>query len=329
MLKYFFLLLNLIIAIKSQTNKCPQFEPYCNCYASPLVLTCDNFTSFSQLDFGTSETKINEIELAPLKPTIFDGLNLGGLEISSQVSLRNIDKFVLTSNPFELARKNNTLRLNMNNLTLKFDINENCSLSAIDSNFKPLFASFNLIYFGDDIDYTNQLCPLVFLNANARRVEMVNIIGSNRFIFKKLEKPDFIDNPLKNNIEELKIYDANSLVIDDEFLDEDVFFNTKTIDVDNSNLKRIANDAFLKLYYLKKLTLNLENMQEFLNSSENKWMLSLNSDILVDLDDDEKLKENINETFVLILNNRIKEQNYLYMDEDLKYFTHFPHEKVI
>ena len=70
-------------------------------------------------------------------------------------------------------------------------------------------------------------------------------------------------------------------------------------------------------------------MEQFLNGpSQNKWMKSLNTDISVDLTDPAQIEENLKNSFLIIFNNRIKDQDYLYPDKDLDLFRNFPHEKV-
>lgn len=102
-----------------------------------------------------------------------------------------------------------------------------------------------------------------------------------------------------------------------------------SIEFDYCNLNGFKDDAFGDLYSLKKITLYLENMEQFLNGpSQNKWMKSLNTDISVDLTDPAQIEENLKNSFLIIFNNRIKDQDYLYADKDLDLFRNFPHEKV-
>lgn len=339
-----FLISILILCLQAENNtgvfdKCPQFGPYCNCYTSPIVIVCDNFDSFSQLNFSKgagNDTIIYELELAPLKPLTLDSLDLSGIEITGQVTLRNIAKFSLLTNPFESARKDNKLRLNLYESTLEFELNganlkEDCAVNSVDSDLLPLFSSFDYIEFGRNMNYSSDLCPLVFKGANIRVMEM-NSLKSNGFKFRSLNKftTDPYD-PLKINVEYLKIYDSSNLVLDEKFFDEDVFYKTAHIEIDNSNLETITDSTFGDLYNLRKLTLNIENFEEFLIKSKNsnKWMSKLNSDISIDLSNEVEIQENLNYTFLIIFNNRIKDQNYLYPDEDLDLFKNFPHEKVI
>ena len=70
-------------------------------------------------------------------------------------------------------------------------------------------------------------------------------------------------------------------------------------------------------------------MEEFFRGpTQNKWMKSLNTDISVDLTDQDEIEDNLNNTFLIIFNNRIKDQDYLYPDKDFDIFKNFPHEKV-
>jgi hypothetical protein len=206
----------------SEKNKCAALAPYCYC-VSKLVITCDNFTDFAQLNFSKlEETKIYELELEPLVPLSLDeSLVLSDLEIYGQVTLRKIKSFELTANPFESARRENLVRLNLFDLTLKFtlngiELNNVCSMSAFDdveSELKPLFSSFDYVVFGDNIDYNKLVCPLVFLNANIRILEMINLNSTNRFTFKKLNKIKKDDNMLNSNIGYLKIFNAKNIFL--------------------------------------------------------------------------------------------------------------------
>lgn len=120
-----------------------------------------------------------------------------------------------------------------------------------------------------------------------------------------------------------------NFILDKEFFDENVFYSLTSIEFDYCNLRSFKDDTFSDLYQLKKINFYLENMESFFKGSpDNKWMMSLNTGVTVDLSDPDDIDAYLEDTFLVIFNNRIEDQDYLYPDEDLSFFRQFPHEKV-
>jgi hypothetical protein len=334
-LKLFILTLLLVQATYSQ-NLCPQFEPYCSC-DSITSLTCENFENFSELNFNQENdlnlVLINELKLVPLNPIGLDNsLNLTGLELNGQVTLANIKSFEFNHNPFlsftniSLILSNSTIYFKSNNK----DLSDTCTLSLDLKDFIPIFSSFKSIIFEEDIIYPENMCPLIFLNSEIEFLQSKNL-SANGFDFKNLNMRSANQLKLNSNINVFNIFAGENLQLSALLFDENVFLNTYSIEIDHSSLKLINDDTFSKLQQLQKLTLNLLNMEEFITSSKNKnkWMKSLNYEVSVNLNDQDAIEMNLNYTFLLVLDSRLNDQDYVYPEKHLGYFkTNFPHERV-
>jgi hypothetical protein len=333
-LKLFILFTISLVQATNSQNLCPQFEPYCTCN-SVTSLVCENFENFSELNFTQENDSIliNEFKLAPLSPICLDNsLNLNGLKLNGQVTLENINSFEFNHNPF-LSFTN--ISLIISNSTIYFKSNSKalsdmCTLSLDLKDFIPIFSSFKSVIFEADIIYPENMCPLIFLNSQIEFLQSKNL-SAYGFDFKNLNMRSANQLKLNSNINVFNIFAGESLELSAFLFDEDVFLNTYSIEIDQSSLKLISDDTFSKLQKLEKLTLNLLNMEEFITSSKNKnkWMKSLNYEVSVNLNDEDAIEMNLNYTFLLVLDSRLNDQDYVYPEKHLGYFkTNFPHERV-
>ena len=320
---------------KPTLNYCVELGPYCSCFLSPLKIKCDNFSSFDQLSFtplltNAKPKKINELELSPLNPLILDStLDLTGIELYSDVILRNLKGFELKSNPFDSVR--NSALLNLYLYESKLDLYENsktetrlnCIGSINTPISNPVFSAFNLIS-TNEVSVTNKICPIAFKNVNLRSLTF-NYIEEDSLAF---DDADGFDS-LNSSISTLRIFSSTNFKLNAQILNKFVFENLKTLDLDYVVLKKIDDDIFSHFYKLKTIQIVTENFKEFIQSSSNTWMKSLNGKINVDLNDNLEVQDNKNQSMLVTINNRNSGQSYLYPDEDLVYFQNWPHEKMV
>lgn len=331
----------------TRPNYCKELFPRCSCLSSPLIIKCNNFNRFNELDFtlllngnlSNGSRKIFELELEPLQPLIVDeNLNLTGIELNDRVTLRNINGFDINSNPFQKARTNKTLNLFLYNSKIEFysfvnesekiNLIDNCRLDFFGEDFIPLFSSFNYIFLGRDVRYS-KLCPLIFKNSNIRLIEFNSLNSTNMVLFVNLTKNNQASQ-LNCKIQQVRIFDARSFTLDDSFLNSDVFKYLDSLNFDYVSFKKIEDNAFRNLNSLRTLIINIENMEQFITSSNNTWMKYLNNDIKIDYNKtDLNISDYYNKSLLITINNRNNNQNYSYPSKDLKHFQYFPHENYV
>ena len=313
---------------------CPELFPLCTCNLSPVFIKCENFISFDELDFkllknGTKNRDIYELELSPLKPLIFDDtLNLEGIELINDVKLRNLKGFELKSNPFQLLNNGSLLNLYLYDSSLDFYDDSksetilDCRSTLNTAITHPVFSSFNLMQF-ENVSSTIKLCPIIFKNTYLRLFTL-NYQSENSLVFDDTETFD----DLNSNIDTFRLFSSNNLILSSTLLNKFVFSNLKTLDLDYVKLKSIEEDTFKSLQNLKTILIVIENLKEFIRSSNNTWMKSLNGDVNVDLNNVASIEKSKNDSLLLTMNNRNNGQSYLYPDEDLVYFENWPHNKM-
>ncbi len=169
-----------------QVNYCSDLLPYCSCFLSSVFIKCDQFDSFSQLDFkslqnGSEPKKIYELELSPINPIILDSmLDLTGIELYNDVKLRNIKGFEFKSNPFDSVRNGKGLNLYMYDSALEFyedsklESKLDCSNSANTTIISPVFKAFNFIQI-ENVS-SKKICPIVFKNVALRSLNLNYIL---------------------------------------------------------------------------------------------------------------------------------------------------------
>lgn len=313
-------------------NFCKELYPYCYCGISSIILQCKNFSSFSQLNFSLlknqsdqSPRRIYELELEPLKAIPFDqSLNLDGISLFGRAILNKISSFDLYANPFENVNEKNNLNLYLYNVNLEtLDYETVCNPNILP-NYTSLFSSFGYVLLSEDT-YTKSgyLCPLVFKNANLRKMEIYSTNSNPIFNFSS------IDYDLNSTITALTIYSAKNLTLDSDFLNPDVFQKLKELNFDFVELESIEENTFKNLTSLRRIFLDLPNFKDFIRKTDNKWMSSLNFYLNpVNYSNPNEISMFENRTLVITFNSR-SGQDYSFPNEDLENFKYFPHDKLV
>lgn len=323
---------------RSRPNYCQELFPYCTCYFSPAIVKCSEFTRLTQLDFSLLNNdsylrnRTLEFELAPINPLSLDNsLDLSELSFdkNAKIILRNIDGFDLLDASFYGLREDNKLFLYIYNSTIKTTKTPcNWNLLPPDYDGPGLFAAFDYILFGDGLIYTDTMCPIVFYRANISLIEAYYMTPTNYLRFSTIENaPANLD--LLASVYTFKISFAPDFVIKSEMLNRYVFGNLAEINVENIRLAEIKEDAFTFTQKLKRIFLTLENVEQFIRSSDNKWMFTLNEDVVVDYSNQTSIDLNQARSLVIQVNSRNSATNYLYPDEDFIYFQYFPYDRMV
>ena len=178
-------------------------------------LTCVDFGEFAELDMSRvrleldalNVTCIGRISLKASQPILFDDeyldvCALGALLVDNYtLELANMAGFELTANPFALVReraagllviRQSRMRLFHRGVELTKareydnadddDDDQSCNLDSTSNSARSLFAHFERVEFGDDVDLASagRLCPIVFRRANMQRLSISGANDANR-----------------------------------------------------------------------------------------------------------------------------------------------------
>ncbi|RNA40449.1 hypothetical protein BpHYR1_013668 [Brachionus plicatilis] len=315
-------------------NYCKELYPYCSCRISSIIIQCRNFSYFSQLNFSllinltdNSPRRIYELELKPLNAIPLDKtLNLEGISLYGRVILYKISGLDLEANPFESIKENSILNLYLYDVNLETLDHDTICGSNLSSNYVSLFSSFNYVLVSEDTyTYSGYLCPLAFKNANLRKLEMYIFNSSSTIQFSSISN----DFDLNITITALTVYSAKNFTIDSNFLNPLIFKKLEDLDFDFVELKSIEKNTFENFTSLKRIVLDLPNMADFLRSTDNEWMKSLNLEVtMVNYSNPNELSKFENKSLVVTFNSRSGQQ-YSFPNEDLERFRYFPHDRLV
>jgi len=291
-------------------------------------LSCSDFDNFNELTFNPSEPTYSTIRLNPRKRLLLDtDLNLKNLNINSNefnLYLENLNGFSMI-NPFALKDiYNGSLYLSNSSFNFYFKnmiINSSRVCQDLSDNylFVSVFDVFNAITLEKDIEYSNETCPIHFKNQIINSLKINDLNLDNMLNFYDL-------NQLNCTINSLELINIEDITLERKFLSENIFTKLKEIKILNSNLFGIQENLFQNFTFLKYLELELNNFQEFIQTIDD-WMLSLNSNISVDLTLQTDIDNNKqNEMYIKLTD--LKKQ-YTYSDKDFCLFKNFPHEKLV
>ncbi len=333
-----------------ETNNCPQLEPYCTCNMKMRTISCKGFTSFRELDFTKSSIKTTwSISLEPnrLLPLNND-LNFTGLNVHKSINIKlyNIDGFDLASNPFSTLSQQEDGSLLLSNSKIR-TFGSECDANAFLSDSDGLFSKFSEIYFVEGNIYSDDICPFLFRKTILNLITLNYMNRSNFLGFSSIKNaPSKFD--IAADINELEISYSKDVIIKKSMLDKYVFKNLSSLyfnvrlkklksllscNYNNFNLYfnslgGIEDDAFIHTQNLKYIEFNGENFGQFIRRSNNKWMSSLNVDVVVNYRNKKSLEANRNRTLVISLDS-VFSLYYNYPDEDLDRFKYFPHNRMV
>ena len=340
----FFLFFQLFLVINCNDESYERcLKPFCECFH--LKLSCTNFTSFKQLDFKRSNSfRYDTVELMSANRLDLDrNLSFIGLNIFGSLLLSNVRSFTPFYNPFKdiivsfefnLFISNSTIELNTLGLS-------NSQLQSINScnNFASktdelLFSSLKINEFRFcNANFSQQLCPIVFSNANIEVFTIISPIG-NSFGFRQMNginsnAPSILKlvlsyasgNELPNNL--ANITQINSVYI----LNGQLFSAITSLEFNKLiYLEEIEASTFKSFKNLKKLELYDINLKKIFEKSR-KWIKNLNIHENYDLDY-LNLENNFQRDRVLIMLIST-EENWTFKNDDICSFKYFPHDKLV
>lgn len=307
---------------------CPQFEPFCTC--SFLSILCDNITQFNELNFKNFSCSSISISLSqPAHQIILNNdFKLDELDFSENsihLSISNLKGIEYKANPFNLNRPDivnlelidSFLDIYSRDDLLGLKICDNKLLSEFNS--ENLFKNINELII-HPLNRSNIICPVLFKNAY---INSLSVINNFNFEFYKLPETEL--NCTINNLN----LDFVELFLDSKLLDSMIFSQLIRISIMYSKLEGIQKDLFYSFKKLKTLILFLDNFDQLYKNGI-EWMHSLNSDVYVDLTNENEIQKRSKEQFTLFISDS-KDNFYLKNDtiEQFCIFKDFPHEKLV
>jgi hypothetical protein len=305
---------------KYNTCPVPYFPEQCTCLERENLI-CEQFYTYTQLDFTRNDDTTRTFESIKLKPAtgvkLDETLNLTGIKLglNALISLSDINSFSYLVNPIKDLYKNEPIPTNLNlelidsNLEFTYDnvpLNSRCVLQSIDQAKLPFLSSFSYVIF-ERIKFPPKVCPLIFKDSNITELRLSNLNQNNVLSFISLSNTSRIN--FNASVKRLEIQESSLTQLDTSLLNKDVFSSLEELKLIDTVLSHIEDDLFESFYNLEIILLNLENFSEFISSSNNTWMSSLRTkgqELLVGLIDSNKL--------------------YEYPEEDFCNFITFPHE---
>ena len=201
-------------------------------------------------------------------------------------------------------------------------------------NKTSFFGSITDLTLEYNVLYSKKTCPYVFMNSYINQLSISKIINSfiykNQLEFIDLNKSsDFsLNNKILKNLNIEVTYESLSLKI----LNRHIFKYISCM-----TILGIVNDIEIQLFSnfkkLKFLQLIISNLRQLLQNN-NKWLMGLNSDVNVDVDDRKSVVTNLPYLLVFQIVQKGKMESmldsvYEFPDEDFCLFQHFPHNHLV
>ena len=299
------------------------------CSFAKNQLKCENFQSFSDLDFSIVNATIDSMSFKPAIPILFDGsLNLAGLNFSLDyiIHLENIKGFSFYSNPDELIRGNFYLKNSMfdfykDNEKIDFQL---CDYINRNEFYISLFDVFDLISLEEGVTFPDEVCPCEFKNAKIGIFQVNGLNKKNKLSFMNIPINDTATS-LNCAVKGLQIFNSE-IDLDTSLVYPEVFRRLNSLLIQLSNVTSVEENFFTHFRDLKIVELSIMNFQE-LFAKDLKWIRNLNYGVKVNLSDPEDVNNNKDKQLILELKDLNKK--YDYPEKDFCNFQDYPHERLV
>jgi hypothetical protein len=260
----------------------------------------------------------------------FDNLNV---QSNYDVILSNIGQIDFLSNPFAVLNA-----AIMNKITILDSIFEivyenktidatTCNYLAQNEIFISLVETSSSLILENTRFSTNPYCQYFFNSAKLDYFKIENLNSTNKFEFIDASLVTLRDD-FESTVSEFVI-EKSDFTLNSKLLDKIVFKNIYIFKIANSSLRDIQQDLFKSFAYMKSFDVELNNFEEFIQSSSNNntWFSYLNINVNVDLKNMTDFNNNKDSKMQLYLTDL--KQGYLYPEEDFCLFKNFPHSKLV
>jgi hypothetical protein len=310
----------------------------CLCQTDKII--CQNFTSFSELEFSFERFIVDIIDLKPSQPLLLDDtLKLNGLKVRKQVILHNIKGFVIVDNPFakidlepelDATRNYAPLELALFDSVFEFYESTNSLLLAPKCTRNDLLTSslfentvlrkFAKLSFNGNIVYGKNVCPFVFKHAKIDLILAYFMNSTNRLHF--LSVPNVAD--IDATVSSLYIFNSQLSELDESLLSKLVFNNIKTLQIEGY-LGNVQTNLLNWFKQLKAIHLELINLGTLLRNRSALWMNDLNKFENISATTSIKFMHKL----IVMLHLTDKSQQFTYEEADFCLFQHFPSYKFV
>ena len=322
-----------------------QLSDKCEFYSDASILKCENILDLSNIN--ADEAEVSSIETLYIKPkfaTRLDrSLSFSGsgdrFKENYDASLINFDGFNLNANPFEkLNAKGGTLDLSELSLEFFSSAHDSVSLSDtcvyVKTNYAVMFSSFENILISESANFGQLMCPLMFKDANIKRLAVSKMTESNRFNFTKLDvlenETGDVSTLLNSSVIAFEIYKSSLKYVRKSLLDETVFKSlAKFVYHSLEPLPEFQNDLFKSLKSLRELQIYVPDLGNYLRNTHLAWINSINFDLTIDLSSTTQLLDENNKKKQVVLRMVDMREEYTFPEEDFCLYADFPHSKLI
>jgi hypothetical protein len=302
-----------------------------------IVLT--DFNSFKELSFDCSRmVNMSKLSVHPSRKIILDtsfSLKKSKILMTQDyfaVYLINFKGFDLNANPFKEIQlvnydKSNIFMFIINSVFDLYYRNisfaDECRPDLIEKFKWPRFFLESAFLTLTNTEYSLNICPLIFKNSFLSKLKIDKISSSflsrNEFAFQDL---NISNKSLNSEIIQLEIIFYRSK-LSEKVLNKQVFVKLKFLEL-NGLLDSIQVDTFKSFDNLKYLIIRMQYIKNIFMRN-NKWLKWLNFNVHIS-----KKKPTIDTPLFLILYQSFPAVTYYnFPDEDLCYFSEFPHRKLV
>jgi hypothetical protein len=343
-------LTHLIVLIVFISKLEPARSSYCRQgqLGPQIVVTCENFTRFDQLNFASefkNGQQISVLNLVPSTRLILDNsLNLSGLNFTNYFNisfygLKGIDVTVDLYRNFDISELDKKSTLSFNDSSIEF-FYQNKSVDLLDcdrfiKSETPVFSPELVFPITQKLVFTNSrfikpICPIMFALADLQAIYIYDSVFVNNtplFYDSKLFNFTFADiSCLIRSCEYSNVFDS---YLSSSLLDPTIFHFLSSLVLQIDPVTKIQFDLFGSLPTLKRLELRLLDLADWIAESNTNsiWMTFLNSNVSVDLEKFKLTNETSQLPFVFNLTDLAAQ--YTFPDLDFCKFKEFPHQKLL
>ncbi len=316
--------------------------PIQNSKEQSIIIT--DFNDLNELNFTNCKQSLQNTSFLEINPKnkiiLNNSLNINGLKISiykdffaiSIINFKGIDyKFNVFKNlnfekPYPLKKifwiveSSNFDFYNNNQLINK----QKCKLDLINTN-DYFFSQIGRLFLKSNVKFSDDTCSLIFHNAYIKLFNIDRLtftfISKNVLSFTEIKENFFLNSNIFQLIIGLYHFDLTN-----KLLNEIIFEKLGALDI-NGKINAIQDDLFKSFKMLKNLRFRTQNAKGLLTRN-NKWMDSLNSDIVKQNTNDMTQYED--KALILTIFQTFSNITYYnYPDKDFCFFKNFPHQRLV
>ena len=328
----FFFIFIFAFNLPNQLNAACDFDPILS------TLNCEDINNLTEILIGPDQ--VQTLQIIPAQPLQFDdSLDLNGLDDlfanNFNINLNNFIKFDFLSNPFNDLKTKKADSLTLTNLYFDFVFNDeplskSCDLSIVNRAFKPLLASFQRVFLNFRLNFSSDVCPLVFQNANIKKLSIAVLNEANTLTFAELKPGANNRTNINSKIDSFEVKNSELLSLDSSLINPSVFeYLTELSFASAVSELKIQQDLFASLRSLRSFSLEMKDFSELMKAENLGWILSLNSGVRVDLSDVGALSSQAARDKQLALGLTDSSLSYTFPEQDFCLFYKFPHDQLV